>query len=116
MASFPTSATITPTYGVQKRSRPNVRTVRFGDGYEQRLTVGLNQNPKTFQLTFEVSETDADTIETFLDARADDNASFDFIPPGESSSSKFVCESWSKSIPFLDRATINVTFRQVFEP
>ena len=64
MASFPTSATITPTYGVQKRSRPNVRTVRFDDGYEQRLTVGLNQNPKTFQLTFEVSETDADTIET----------------------------------------------------
>ena len=116
MASFPTSATITPTYGVQKRSRPNVRTVRFGDGYEQRLTVGLNQNPKTFQLTFEVSETDADTIETFLDARADDNASFDFTPPGEASSSKFVCESWSKSIPFLNRATINVTFRQVFEP
>ena len=116
MASFPTSATITPTYGVQKRSKPNVRTVRFGDGYEQRLTVGLNQNPKVFQLTFEVSETDADTIETFLDARADDNASFDFTPPGESSSSKFVCESWSKSIPFLNRATINVTFRQVFEP
>lgn len=116
MASFPTSATITPTYGVQKRSRPNVRTVRFGDGYEQRLTVGLNQNPKTFQLTFEVSETDADTIETFLDARADDNASFDFTPPGEASSSKFVCESWSKSIPFLNRATINATFRQVFEP
>ena len=116
MASFPTSATITPTYGVQKRSRPNVRTVRFGDGYEQRISVGLNQNPKTFQLTFEVSETDADTIETFLDARADDNASFDFTPPGEASSSKFVCESWSKSIPFLNRATINVTFRQVFEP
>lgn len=116
MASFPTSATITPTYGVQKRSRPNVRTVRFGDGYEQRLTVGLNQNPKTFQLTFEVSETDADTIETFLDARAADNDAFDFTPPGEASSSKFVCDSWSKSIPFLDRATINVTFRQVFEP
>ena len=116
MASFPTSATITPTYGVQKRSRPNVRTVRFGDGYEQRLTVGLNQNPKTFQLTFEVSETDGDTIETFLDARANDNASFDFTPPGEASSSKFVCESWSKSIPFLNRATINATFRQVFEP
>ena len=113
MATFPS---ITPTYGVQKRSRPNVRTVRFGDGYEQRLTVGLNQNPKTFQLTFEVSETDADTIETFLDARADDNANFDFTPPGESSSSKFVCESWSKSIPFLNRATINATFRQVFEP
>ena len=113
MATFPS---ITPTYGVQKRSRPNVRTVRFGDGFETRLTYGLNQNPKVFQLTFEVSETDADTIETFLDARAADNASFDFTPPGEASASKFVCESWSKSIPFLNRATIQTSFRQVFEP
>jgi len=113
MATFPS---ITPTYGVQKRSAPNVRTVRFGDGYEQRLSFGLNQNPKTFNLTFEVSEADADTIETFLDARAEDNASFDFTPPGEGSSSKFVCESWSKSIPYLNRARIQTTFRQVFEP
>ena len=113
MATFPS---ITPTYGIQKRSAPSVRKVQFGDGYETRLTYGLNQNPKIFNLTFEVSETDADTIETFLDARAADNASFDFTPPGEGSSSKFVCESWSKSIPYLNRARIQTTFRQVFEP
>ena len=71
MATFPS---ITPTYGLQKSSAPNVRKVQFGDGYEARLTYGLSQNPKVFNLTFEVSETDADTIETFLDARAADNA------------------------------------------
>jgi len=113
MAVFPS---ITPTYGVQKSSAPVTRKVQFGDGYEQRLTFGLNQNPKSFSLTFEVSETDSDTIETFLDARASDNASFDFTPPGEGSSSKFVCEQWTKSIPYLNRATIQATFRQVFEP
>ena len=113
MATFPS---ITPTYGVQKRSAPNVRTVRYGDGFESRFTMGLNQDPKTYSLTFQVSETDADTIETFLDARAADFASFDFTPPGEGSSSKFVCETWSKSIPYLNRATIQATFRQVFEP
>ena len=113
MATFPS---ITPTYGIGKNSAPVVRTVRFGDGYEARLTYGLNQNPKIYNLTFQVSETDADTIETFLDARADDNASFDFTPPGEASSSKFVCETWSKSISYLNRATIQATFRQVFEP
>ena len=113
MAVFPS---ITPTYGVQKSSAPVTRKVQFGDGYEQRLTFGLNQNPKSFSLTFEVSETDSDTIETFLDARAADNASFDFTPPGEGSSSKFVCEQWTKSIPYLNRATIQTTFRQVFEP
>ena len=114
MATFPS---ITPTYGIQKSSSPTFKRQRFGDGYETRLTFGLNQNPKTFSLTFEVSETDADTIETFLDARAANNMeTFDFTPPGESSSSKFICEEWSKSIPYLNRATIQATFIQKFEP
>jgi phage-related protein len=116
MATFPSSETIKPTYGQVKTSKPNRRRIVFGDGYEARVIFGLNQNMKVFQLTFEVSETDADTIETFLDARADDSTSFDFTPPGESSSAKFVCDSWSKSIPYLNRATINATFRQVPEP
>ena len=115
MATFPS---IKPIYGQQKRSAPFTRTIRFADGYEHRLLFGLaqHQNPKIFILTFEVSETDADTIETFLDARANDSDSFNFTPPGESSSSKFVCEQWSKSIPYNNRATIQATFRQVFEP
>ena len=115
MATFPS---IKPKYGQQKRSAPNTRTVRFADGYEHRLLFGLaqHQNPKIFNLTYEVSETDADTIETFLDARANDSDSFTFTPPGESSSSEFVCEAWSKSIPYNNRATIQATFRQVFEP
>ena len=115
MATFPS---IKPKYGQQKRSAPLTRTIRFADGYEHRLLFGLaqHQTPKLFNLTFEVSETDADTIETFLDARANDSDSFTFTPPGESSSSEFVCESWSKSIPYNNRATIQATFRQVFEP
>ena len=115
MATFPS---ITPTYGVQKRSAPKTRTVRFADGYEHRILFGLaeHQNPKVYNLTFEVSETDADTIETFLDARANDSASFTFTPPGESSASQYVCESWNKSIPYLNRARVQATFREVFEP
>ncbi len=115
MANFPTS--IQPDYGAQKSSGPVVRKVQFGDGYETRLTYGLNQNPKQWSLSFtNITETDADTIETFLDARAADNASFDWQPPGSSVTYKWVCESWSKSIPYANRATIQTTFRQVFEP
>ena len=115
MATFPS---IKPTYGQQKRSAPNTRTIRFADGFEHRILFGLaeHQNPKVYNFTFEVSETQADEIETFLDARANDSDSFNFTPPGESSSSKFVCEQWSKSKPYNNRATIQATFRQVFEP
>ena len=115
MATFPS---INPKYGQQKRSTPITRTIRFADGYEHRILFGLaeHQNPKVYNLTFEVSQTDSDTIETFLDARANDSASFTFTPPGESSSSQYVCEGWNKSIPYLNRARVQATFREVFEP
>ena len=115
MATFPS---IKPTYGQRKKSRPNTRTIRFADGYEHRLLFGLaqHQNPKVFQFTFNVSETESDEIETFLDSRANDSDSFAFTPPGESSASRFVCENWSKSIPYNNRASIRATFREVFEP
>ncbi len=120
MATFPS---IKPTYGQRKNSAPKVRTVAFADGYEHRLNFGLtqHQNPKVYQFTFNVSETDADIIEAFLDARANaagkpnDSDSFDFTPPGESLAQKFVCPSWNKSIPYNNRATIQATFRDVFE-
>ncbi|ADD94815.1 minor tail family protein [uncultured phage MedDCM-OCT-S12-C473] len=111
MATFPS---IAPTYGVQKRSAPNVRGIQFGSGYQQRAQFGINQNPKVYNLTFEVSEAEADTIETFLDARGAVE-SFTFTPPAESSSAKFICRQWSKTIPYLNRATITATFEQVFE-
>jgi len=112
MATFPS---IAPTYGAQKTSQPSVRKVQFGDGYSQRLVFGLNQNPKTWSLTWEVSETDADTIETFLDARGGAE-SFDWTPPDTATSYKWICEQWNKTIPYLNRATITATFVQVFEP
>ncbi len=112
MAAFPS---ITPTYGSSKTSSPIVTTVQFGDGYEQRTIWGENQNPKQWVLKWVVSETDADTIETFLDARGGQEA-FDWTPIGSSTSYKWVCSSWQKTIPYLNRATISATFRQVFEP
>ena len=111
MADFPS---INPTYGAQKTSQPKVRQVQFGDGYVQRLTFGLNQDLKVWNLTFEVSETDADTIETFLEARGG-SESFNWSPPDETSSYKWICLNWSKTIPYLNRATIQATFQEVFD-
>jgi phage-related protein len=91
--------------------------VQFGDGYQQRLTYGLNQNPKSWDLTWQnITETNADTIETFLNNRAADNASFDWSPPDETTSYKWICPQWNKTITYNNRATITATFQQVFEP
>ena len=113
MATFPS---ITPTYGASKSSAPNLVEIQYGDGYAQVLRYGLNQNRKIWNLNFVVSETDADTIETFLDARANDGDTFDWTPPGESTTYKWRCLNWNKTIPYNNRATVHATFTQYFEP
>ena len=188
MATFPS---ITPTYGTRKKSNPKVKVTQLGDGYEFRALYGLpqSQDPKVYDLTFNVSETEADVIEAFLRSRVNDQASFTFTPPAEgftktgtysqsgttvtisitshgvalgdvltidytsgsatdgdfavasvtsddaftvtaaasatnsgnvsitlSGAGQYVCDSWTKSIPYNERAIITTTFREVFEP
>ena len=198
MATFPS---ITPTYGMKKQSKPKIRVTSLGDGYEFRALYGLplSQDPKVYDLTFNVSETNADVIEAFLRSRVADQASFTFTPPAEGFSAKtgtfvqsdgsgaagtvitvtftnhgvaigdvltvdfssgptdgsyvvassadantftitstsadsalvtsatnvnftlsgagqYVCDSWTKTIPYNNRAIINCSFREVFEP
>ena len=188
MATFPS---ITPTYGMRKKSNPRVRTTALGDGYEFRTLFGLplTQDPKVYDLTFNVAETQADVLEAFLRSRVNDQASFTFTPPAEgftktgtysqsgttvtisitshgvalgdvltidytsgsatdgdfavasvtsddaftvtaaasatnsgnvsitlSGAGQYVCDSWTKSIPYNERAIITTTFREVFEP
>ena len=188
MATFPS---ISPTYGLRKTSKPKIRVTQLGDGYEFRALLGLplSQDPKVYDLTFNVSETESDVIEAFLRSRVNDQASFTFTPPAEgftktgtysqsgttvtisitshgvaigdiltidytsgsatdgtfavassadadsftvtaaasatnsgnvsitlSGAGQYVCDSWTKSIPYNNRAIIKTTFREVFEP
>lgn len=115
MATFPS---IAPAYTVSKSNRPNVRVTKFGDGYQQRTVFGLasHNNPREYSLTFKVKDTQAETIETFLDARAADAASFDFTPPGTATSAKFVCSAWNRTFIGTNWNEITATFVEVFEP
>jgi phage-related protein len=188
MATFPN---ISPVYGTKKASVPKIRRTALGDGYEFRALFGLplTQDPKIYDLVFNVSEEESDVIEAFLRSRVNDQASFDFTPPAEgfvktgtysqstttstitianhglaigdvvtidyttgaavdgtftittavdqntftvtasnsatnsgnvsvtlSGAGKYVCQAWTKTIPFNNRAILNCTFREVFEP
>ena len=176
---------------MRKKSNPKVKVTKLGDGYEFRALYGipLSQDPKVYDLTFNVCETEADVIEAFLRSRVNDQASFTFTPPAEgftktgtysqtgttvtisitshgvaigdiltidyttgsatdgtfavassadsdtftvtaaasatnsgnvsitlSGAGQYVCDSWTKTIPYNNRAIINTSFREVFEP
>ena len=113
-ASWDSSVNISPTYGTTKGSQPLVRRARFGSGYEQVGSLGINQNPKSFNLTYNLSEAESDTVEAFLDARGG-TEKFTFTPPGETSSIKVRCPAWSKNMITKGRVELTTTFVQVFE-
>ena len=113
MATFPD---FDPQYSATKRSQPIQRITQFGDGYQQRTSFGLNQDPKVWNLTFNVKDSDADTIETFLEARGKDGASFDWSPPDETTTYKWICRGFGREMFDSDRSRITASFEQVFEP
>jgi phage-related protein len=115
MATFPS---ITPQYSTQETVNQENIVVKLGDGYQQRFVEGLPANKRLINLTltFNVSTTDATTIDTFLDARFDDQANFDFTPPHHSSALKFVCTRRSRTAILDNRVVMNLTFEEVAEP
>lgn len=112
MASLPNYK---PVYSAIKKSEPAVKTVEFSGGYQQRTVSGVNQNPKEWTLLFVLSDEDTNTLEAFLDARALDCDSFDWIPPDSSTSYKWTCAGWSKEMYDFGQSRINAVFRQVFD-
>lgn len=110
MATF----TWTPDFDLPKESKPNIYESKFGDGYSQRISMGLNSNPKTYPLQFKHrSNTERDQIEAFLDARRGTEA-FDWTPPW-GSAGKFICSEWKVIYSNFNNNQITATFMQVFE-
>ena len=111
-----TAGATTPTYSSVESASPRIITVQYGDGYRSRNTFGLNQNPKTYNLTFIVSVSDGDKILGFFDERAKDTASFTFTPPHTSTAREFIADSYRRTNTYLNRVTIQATFEEVFQP
>lgn len=112
MAAF----TYTPDFGASASKEPRVRRAAFGDGYEQRQVFGLNTQPEVWSLRFaNRDKTEADAIMAFLAARGGAE-SFDWTPPDEAESRRFVCRSWSRSIDRFNLYTVTATFEEVFAP
>ena len=117
MATFPS---IEPLYNTQETVKQDYIAVKLGDGYQQRIIEGLPANKRliTLQLKFDLSQTDADTINTFLDARFDaSEESFEFTRLNNKySGKKFICVRRTSTFPLLNRVRMNLTLEQVAEP
>ena len=92
------------------------RRADFGDGYSQRSADGLNSIKRSVSLNWTLLETsEADTIIAFFEARGGHEA-FLWTPPQETTQRKWVAASWTReSATAPNRASLSVTFEEVFD-
>jgi len=108
MATF----TFSPAPGATEAKDPRVRAAIFGDGYQQRVGDGINNRPRSWALQFNGPTARIDEIDDFLIAR-NGAESFDWVPPS-GATGKWICKSWSRSVPAINVQSISATFDQVF--
>lgn len=110
-----TTFTYTPDFGAKVTKRPEVRSVRFSDGYEQRVSYGINTTAQVWDLTFAFrDDVEAAAIDAFLSARRGVE-SFSWMPPNELAAYRFLCREWSRSVDENNLNTITARFEQVFD-
>jgi phage-related protein len=95
---------------------PRVRLAKFGDGYEQRVQDGINNDPQKWTMAFSKrSGTDIDGVDDFFKARGG-YESFFWTPRGEATPRKFVCRKWTRKYDVYDVVqSINFVLEEVFE-
>lgn len=109
-----TTFSYTASYGAAVTEQPNVRSIKFGDGYEQRATFGINNRPRRWDLQFRSRDnTDANAIIAFFqDANGVDY--FNWTPP-YGSAGKWLCRSWNRTVVSNGISDITATFEEVFD-
>lgn len=101
-----------PDRGSQHSAKPNVNVTKFGDGYEVRVPVGINNQPMKWTLTFDRTRDEALAILAFLRQQGAVQA-FQWTNPLQEQG-VYVCRSW-KSDQQGGSIRITCDFEQVFE-
>lgn len=108
--------------GLSRKSKHNVLTAKFGDGYEQRVLDGINTKQDMFNISFNNRQAeDINLIAGFLDNKAGTN--FDFVITDTFSSGslttstlKVVCDDYSINYGQADNHSLSCQLRRVYEP
>lgn len=113
------SRQVTPDKGMSRQATPRVRVSKFGDGYEQRLTDGLNPIAETWQVTFNNRSYDEiDDITGFF-ASLKGATSFNLTIPDETAGGeriiKVVVETYTQNYNFDGFYSASATLRRVYE-
>ena len=115
--------TVIPDRGFGRTVAPNTLTVAFGDGYEQRLSRGINNNLETFNITLSNrTKEESDNIADYLSSlRGVTSFNFNIPDHGQQGDSdnektiKVVCMNYNVTYVHDNHFTISMQLKRVYE-
>lgn len=103
-----------PSSNLSVSQDPIVKTIKFGDGYEQRIRDGINNNRLKLDLSFEKRDSqETAAIIHFLSARGGSESFAFTLPEPYSIVRLMVCRNWTNNYNFLNNYSIKATFEEV---
>jgi len=112
----------TPDKALTKNSAPRVLIASFGDGYEQRISDGVNVLDETYSLTFNTrAKADIDDIVLFLDTQKGVNKFLLTLPDTNNTTRtgerdvKVVSTNYSTLYEYDNFYSLTLALKRVFE-
>ena len=96
---------------MSEKAEPKIKTVKFGDGYEQRSKDGINNDLRSYSVTLKVAREDAHHINDFLTRHGGLHV-FKWREPNSHRLITVKCPSWTSNV-MNTVTTITATFEEV---
>lgn len=108
---------VVASYSTNMSAEPRLRSIKFGDGYEQVAPDGINNNPHKFSVAFSKRTlAEASAILTFLEARKGAEPFYWVAPAPFDDLILYRCKKWRyEAVEFNDHQ-VTADFEEVFVP
>tara|TARA_E500000178_G_C17036111_1_gene763445 strand:+ start:281 stop:658 length:378 start_codon:yes stop_codon:yes gene_type:complete len=115
-----TLGVVNPDRGFSQSNETVVFKTEFGDGYEQRVANGINNNKQKFEMAFVNRPKDEidDIVDFFAGKKGATAFDFTFANSNESGNEetvKVVIEKWTQTWKYDDFYDLKATARRVYE-
>ena len=112
---MPEEFTWSPRVGASSDTQADVLTSQYGNGYSQRLSVGINNLATSYPVSFTGTEEYLMPILEFFQ-RHKGAISFLWVPPMHAQGLFVTTGGWQTTSHGRRRFTLSTTFQQVFSP
>lgn len=104
-----------PDTGIDRSGKPNIKEAKYGDGYSQRISIGINQVPITVNLAYSnISATEKQTLENFINEHAAGQAIL-WAMPDEYLQRKWYISDWNITYVKYGIFNVKMTLQEVFD-